>query len=927
MKKLLLLLTALLTLGVSGAWAQVTSITDGGSYVIRFNKNSNFVSPSMNTTRVSAGRFRFDKVGTEGSYDVYNIYSVNGSGYLNRTAVPANEGTTTITSSLEDTDNFKWTVATTVNDQNSDASIWTISPYGYATSGTKFVLTGWTDNFKESNVLKFYSGTSHDLAQLKIAKYADALNELSATACYNITNPRGWWDVASGASLINSTVETSLSFSYSDAKQQFAFIQHDSKYYLYSVSEGKFAYVDGTKLSLTQYFTSDVASSNVTLEASSYSNNAQYPVVVTVGGQNYGISTGYSPDVYAYTSTNDEGNGSLIVEAGSFDYTDAQAQITNTVSNDITYNVMLNGSQVASTTVAGYHFSTDAPTLPASAASNGYCTYKYYSDAACTIEITEVGTYATIYAKVEEVTGLPFTFANAIDDADATWYTLKLRDSYAYNNSGAFGINASEVVSNDGQWVFTGNVYAAQVYNKGAGKYLVWSGSAVVFSETATTSWIIKPHSAGGGFVLYEPANYYFPFVNSSGNVAYSNSGSGNYSESGNSAKFVPIEVEDDFHESIVANVQPYFTTGVGSYFGLKSSVYDDYNARVTTAATSCNSDEYAALLAVVNNAANYVFPETGYYRIQNYGGGYFGQITSGMVCNLTNTDAASIVYLTRSGEEGSYTYTIQLQGATYTDQTGTFTLSVAAPGYFYMNDRTTNTVFGYICKNGTGLSANSIANVTTNAQWVLEAATTFTGTLTDAKDNTSTVHSYATLCVPFAISELTGASAYAPSISGSMLNMGDGASTVAAGTPVILIGASGAVSYTATINTGSAPVTTVATTNDLSGTFTGTTLNCTEATGTTYVLGFDATNDNRIGFYHVTNGSEFALSANRAYLSIAGGGDVKGFAINFDTENGISQIENSKSSNSKCYDLSGRRVNAATKGLYIVNGKKVVIK
>ena len=219
MRKLLLLFFALLT-GVSGTWAQVTSITDGGSYVIRFNKNSNFVSPSMNTTKVSAGRFRFDKVGTEGSYDVYNIYSINGSGYLNRTAAPANEGTTTITASLEDTDNFKWTVATTVNSGNSDASLWTISPKGYATSATKYVLTGWTDTFSEDNVLKFYTGTSHDLAQFKIAKYADALNELSATACYNITNPRGWWDVANGASVINSTVETNLATSYSDAKQQ-----------------------------------------------------------------------------------------------------------------------------------------------------------------------------------------------------------------------------------------------------------------------------------------------------------------------------------------------------------------------------------------------------------------------------------------------------------------------------------------------------------------------------------------------------------------------------------------------------------------------------------------------------------------------------------------------------------------------------------
>ena len=40
-----------------------------------------------------------------------------------------------------------------------------------------------------------------------------------------------------------------------------------------------------------------------------------------------------------------------------------------------------------------------------------------------------------------------------------------------------------------------------------------------------------------------------------------------------------------------------------------------------------------------------------------------------------------------------------------------------------------------------------------------------------------------------------------------------------------------------------------------------------------------------------------------------------------------IDEIVNSKSSNSKWYDLQGRRVSNPTKGLYIVNGKKVVIK
>jgi len=48
----------------------------------------------------------------------------------------------------------------------------------------------------------------------------------------------------------------------------------------------------------------------------------------------------------------------------------------------------------------------------------------------------------------------------------------------------------------------------------------------------------------------------------------------------------------------------------------------------------------------------------------------------------------------------------------------------------------------------------------------------------------------------------------------------------------------------------------------------------------------------------------------------------------------GIDQIVNSKSSNSECFDLSGRKIikgnlltSRLSKGIYIINGRKVVVK
>ena len=67
-----------------------------------------------------------------------------------------------------------------------------------------------------------------------------------------------------------------------------------------------------------------------------------------------------------------------------------------------------------------------------------------------------------------------------------------------------------------------------------------------------------------------------------------------------------------------------------------------------------------------------------------------------------------------------------------------------------------------------------------------------------------------------------------------------------------------------------------------------------------------------------------------RAYLpvdnSTTGGGDSS-FRLVFGVSTGIDTIGNQPAQEQTVYDLSGRRVERAGKGLYIVNGKKVMIK
>ena len=91
------------------------------------------------------------------------------------------------------------------------------------------------------------------------------------------------------------------------------------------------------------------------------------------------------------------------------------------------------------------------------------------------------------------------------------------------------------------------------------------------------------------------------------------------------------------------------------------------------------------------------------------------------------------------------------------------------------------------------------------------------------------------------------------------------------------------------------------------------------------------ANGDKGLGFYYgAENGAAFTNGAHKAYLAVTGNlSQMKGFSFDGMTT-GISQVSTAKTNNANIYDLNGRRIqslNAAQKGIYIVGGKKVIVK
>ena len=162
-----------------------------------------------------------------------------------------------------------------------------------------------------------------------------------------------------------------------------------------------------------------------------------------------------------------------------------------------------------------------------------------------------------------------------------------------------------------------------------------------------------------------------------------------------------------------------------------------------------------------------------------------------------------------------------------------------------------------------------------------------------------------------------TGTEVYAITLSNGKLTMtqiADG--IVKSGLAVVLKSTTGSLTMTKTETTGSFQGT-----SSLNGTLTEINGN---ANGNIYVLN---TGSKGAGFYKLAeNGT---VPANKAYLVYDGAAGARDYFL-FDETTSISEelrVKSEEIATAPVYDLQGRRVNTPTKGVYIVNGRKVVVK
>ncbi len=185
----------------------------------------------------------------------------------------------------------------------------------------------------------------------------------------------------------------------------------------------------------------------------------------------------------------------------------------------------------------------------------------------------------------------------------------------------------------------------------------------------------------------------------------------------------------------------------------------------------------------------------------------------------------------------------------------------------------------------------------------------------------------FATLYAPVALKVADGVVAYTVTINGEWATLNEIASgVIPAETGVIIAGANGEAATAGTYNFTITTADAFNGTNALRGSAPATYY--TEA-GTYYAL---AQVDGEVGFYKDEfNNSRFQNNSHKAYLYVASEAAASAASYSFrfgEGTTGIDQITDNREQSTAIYDLQGRRVSEITeKGIYIVGGKKVLVK
>lgn len=629
---------------------------------------------------------------------------------------------------------------------------------------------------------------------------------------------------------------------------------------------------------------------------------------------------------------------------------------------DVTYNVIV----APSGTVKAYETQTEVigsafTTVPSGIAKE-YASYTYYSDVACTDELSVVPDAATttVYALAATAGDAPFTVSTNFESA--TWYNLKLRDTYpSYADATPNVTLPTEPSSteNNVEWAFIGNPYDGyQIINKAAGDGKVLGAASAAsdganggntyatFATAGTQTyerWFPKSSTlATNGFYLFDEEDYALN-KRSTANLAFwtedydIGSTFEAFAVTDNSAELAEIKTRLAA-KTFGSQYGEYSLTG--GYAGDESSMagtiipsWGTYSystlleARGYDAAKSLNvpqAGDFLRIKASATNKSAYSVSDDIYLKSNNtQSDGNSGAYKDNRVAFELGSasDNTTIFYFDDNRLTGLAN---GLHPSSSSNQMKIGAVGVSTSIAFESIESTENKAFRVEFKADDGTTDRSLytqrysgvyftdaagGNETSaHYRYFLEKVTTLPITISAA--------GYATLYSPVALSIPSGITVYKATENGEYLTLtavaSEAGDVIPANQGFIIAGAEG--SYNFTVTTGGSVDGNV---------LTGTVAAISRPDGS-YIL---ATGDSGVGFYK--DGAS-TIPGFKAYYQPES--PVKGF-MGFFFEDDETAIENVNVNddlnldNSAIYNIAGQRLQKMQKGINIINGRKVVLK
>ena len=748
------------------------------------------------------------------------------------------------------------------------------------------------------------------------------LANLSNDKVYTLTSRRGSLST-DGETVRTNTTDTDL--------KNFAIISYEGKLFLWSEEDSKWVKKDGT-------FTENVAdiaeSSQLVLTAEGVRNGVKPLFFGGIG--NHGINTNAGGHVAMNDwTTRDDGNEFVIKANGDFDPTNAITALDNYFHPSYTINYIVkdeNGATLFTANDVPATAEQHITTLP-----EEYQRPAFYEYSTVDVTITETVTTIEFTATLKE--DAPFQFT--ADISAPVWYNLTIRPDNTANTAyptfvdgGTPNVTLPATLADDEttQWAFIGNPYAGfQVVNKAAGTSLVL-GSASAADDGANGGnthatlgtgqdyeiWTVTASDkATNGFFMNNALGQYLN-RRSNANLAYWTGGH----DIGSTFVATKILTDEEKYQELIALLESYpFGTNVNQYTLTIDEVDQTENAlsllqQLKTAGYSADNQAELEKFAA---GMNINIPQAGFYRIKGKTSGKYlaAGLASNGKFNMSDAEDATTIFCFDGTKLINYSdgmvngMNASTWAWVYGDgeaSTVTFEDGETKGGY---RIKSTN---AYFFDGGT--SADRGGNYDARAQyhsWYLEPVTELPITLNEFECKDGQVRWIATFAAPVPVSSVEGAEIYKTTEKDGYVEAEKANVTgIPAGTAVLLVSDTNPTDSKVVLGETTDAITTAlqplyACEKGAAGLFFG-----------------KAEGNDIAGFFPLD--SETLTGGFKGFVADDGTGEAKELVFGNDAT-GVETIDNGTSDNGAVFNLQGQRVNKAQKGVFIQNGKKVVLK